>query len=132
RARNACRPLRGFGRHSRIVGGGAPRPRSLVLSERSPMEAIFFAALEMATAAQRAAFLDEACAGDEALRRRVERLLAAHPRAGDFLERPVVEAANVAALAPPHPPDESAASGSSPAQAQPPEYDPPLDFLAPS
>jgi serine/threonine protein kinase len=84
------------------------------MSERSPAEAIFFAALERATAAQRAAFLDEACAGDEGLRRRVERLLAAHGQAGDFLERPVAEATDLAAAAPR------------------PETGETLDFLAPS
>jgi hypothetical protein len=60
------------------------------VTEQSPAEAIFFAALQKATAAERAAFLDEVCAGDETLRRLVERLLAAHPHVGGFLERPVV------------------------------------------
>src|SRR5262245_1852483 len=68
------------------------------MSEPSPAEVIFFAALEKATAAERAAYLDEACAGKEALRRRVEALLAAHPQVGQFLERPVVEAEGLAAL----------------------------------
>jgi hypothetical protein len=68
------------------------------MTKRSPAEAIFFAALELATAADRAAFLEEACAGDQALRRRVERLLAAHPQVGGFLERPVAEAADLAGL----------------------------------
>src|SRR5690349_3611509 len=40
-------------------------------------ESLFAAALERATAAERRAFLDEACAGDVPLRQRVERLLAA-------------------------------------------------------
>jgi hypothetical protein len=43
--------------------------------------------------------LDEACAGNEALRRRVETLLAAHLQVGQFLERPVVEAEAVSVLA---------------------------------
>src|SRR5215470_3516139 len=85
-----------------------------VMTEPSPAEAIFFAALERATAAERAAFLGEACAGDEGLRRRVERLLAAHVQVGDFLERPVAEGADLAAHAPR------------------PEDGVPLDFLAPS
>jgi eukaryotic-like serine/threonine-protein kinase len=68
------------------------------MSEPSPAEAIFLAALEKTTAAERAAFLDEACAGDKVLRRRVERLLAAHTQVGDFLERPVHEAAGLDAL----------------------------------
>ena len=36
----------------------------------------------------RAAFLDEACRGDENLRRKVEALLRAHDRIGNFLEEP--------------------------------------------
>ncbi len=39
-------------------------------------------------ASDRAAALDEACAGDTALRKRVEALLSAHDRAGAFLENP--------------------------------------------
>jgi serine/threonine protein kinase len=38
--------------------------------------------------AERGAFLDRACAGDLALRRRVEALLTSNDRAGDFLEEP--------------------------------------------
>jgi len=37
---------------------------------------------------QRSAFLDDACAGDAALRQSVDALLAAHEEAGDFLESP--------------------------------------------
>jgi tetratricopeptide (TPR) repeat protein len=70
------------------------------MTERSPAEAIFFAALEKATPADRAAFLDEACGSDDALRCLVDRLLAGHAQVGDFLERPVLEAADLAVLAP--------------------------------
>ena len=80
------------------------------MTERSPAEAIFFAALEKGTAADRAAFLDEACGSDEGLRRRVERLLAAHPQVGDFLQRPVVGAADLAALAAQDTPESVAAT----------------------
>ena len=38
---------------------------------------------------QRAVFLAQSCAGDEALRRKVEALLVAHQNAGSFLEQPV-------------------------------------------
>ena len=38
----------------------------------------------------RAAFLDDACGGDEDLRRKVKALLAAHDRLGNFLEEPPV------------------------------------------
>lgn len=37
---------------------------------------------------QREAFLDKACAGNDALRRKVEALLGAHDRMGNFLEDP--------------------------------------------
>src|SRR5262245_16631648 len=59
------------------------------MTESSPVESIFFAALEKGTPAERAAYLDDACGGDGELRRQVERLLAAQPRAGEFLEPPV-------------------------------------------
>jgi serine/threonine protein kinase/tetratricopeptide (TPR) repeat protein len=44
-------------------------------------------------AGERAAFLDQACAGDEALRRELELLLRADREAGSFIEAPAVEAA---------------------------------------
>ena len=56
------------------------------MTEMSPAEQIFFAALEMVTPAEREAYLDSACAGQPELRARVDRLLAAHPRIGGFLE----------------------------------------------
>src|SRR5688572_33187771 len=40
---------------------------------------------------QREAFLKQACAGDEVLRREVESLLQAHEQAGSFLEAPAME-----------------------------------------
>src|SRR5262245_63653110 len=54
----------------------------------SSAELIFFAALEKASPAERAAYLDEACHGDSDLRRRVERLLEAQdePLAGNPAE----------------------------------------------
>ena len=58
------------------------------MSAASPVEDLFFAALQKPTAEERAAFLDAACGGDAGLRRRVERLLAAHPHAAGFLEEP--------------------------------------------
>src|SRR5262245_7720068 len=51
-------------------------------------ESCFAAALERPTAAERRAFLDEACAGDAGLRERVERLLAAHDKALGILDQP--------------------------------------------
>src|SRR5689334_8910221 len=43
--------------------------------------------------AERAAFLDQACAGDPALRRRVEVLLRAHDDPASLLDRPALERA---------------------------------------
>jgi serine/threonine-protein kinase len=51
------------------------------------VDRIFAAALERPLA-ERAAFLDAACAGEPGLRREVERLLAADERSATFLERP--------------------------------------------
>jgi hypothetical protein len=62
------------------------------------VEAIFFAALERTSAGERAAFLDQACAGDEDLRRRVDRLLAVQSHVGGFLELPVVPPADETGL----------------------------------
>src|ERR1043165_5227486 len=47
--------------------------------------ALFTEALKL-PAEKRAAYLDEACAGDGALRQRVEAFLLAHDQAGAFLE----------------------------------------------
>ncbi len=58
------------------------------MTEQSPAERIFFSALEKSTPEERAAYLDAACGEDAGLRHRVERLLEAHPMAGDFLEPP--------------------------------------------
>ncbi len=61
------------------------------MSTPSQVESIFFAALGKKTTAERAGYLDQACGDDAELRRRVERLLEAHPQAADFLARPAVE-----------------------------------------
>ena len=47
-------------------------------------ETIFEAVLDKSTPAERSAYLDEVCAGDAALRQRVEGLLLAHDRAAPF------------------------------------------------
>src|SRR5262249_38085701 len=59
------------------------------MATSSSAESIFFAALRKTSPAERAAYLDEACRGDADLRRRVERLLEAHPQVGSFLEQPL-------------------------------------------
>jgi len=51
---------------------------------------IFEAALERDDPAERGAYLDQACAGDADLRRRVEELLKAHFAPGTFLEAPAI------------------------------------------
>ncbi len=50
------------------------------------IERLYHDALELALG-QRAAFLDQACAGDDALRREVESLLASHDEAASFIEK---------------------------------------------
>ena len=60
-----------------------------VMSTNSPLEVIFFAALQKGASGERADYLDEVCAGDRELRMRVEKMLFAHVRAGSFLEVPV-------------------------------------------
>ena len=61
------------------------------------MDQIFHAAVERPPS-ERAAFLDEACAGDQSLHKQIEELLAAHDEAGSFIEQPAiaVEARSVA------------------------------------
>jgi eukaryotic-like serine/threonine-protein kinase len=58
-----------------------PQPGETAMVERS----IFIAALEKDDAAERAAYLEQACAGDVILRQRIERLLNVHERADRFL-----------------------------------------------
>jgi serine/threonine protein kinase len=55
------------------------------VTEMSPAETVFFAALAKVDPAERAAYLNEACGGDAELRRCVDRLLAVHPQVGSFL-----------------------------------------------
>jgi len=54
------------------------------------IERLYHAALEH-DEAERGSFLDEACAGDEALRREVDSLLAYSERSGTFIESPALE-----------------------------------------
>jgi serine/threonine protein kinase/Flp pilus assembly protein TadD len=69
------------------------------MSRSSSVETIFFAALGKEDAEERAAYLEAACTGDGDLRRVVERMLDAHPKASDFLESPA-QALAVAESAP--------------------------------
>jgi serine/threonine-protein kinase len=62
-------------------------------SERwKQVDNLFHAALERPPAA-RAEFLRQACAGDEALEREVQSLLASHQESGSFLKSPALEVA---------------------------------------
>lgn len=56
------------------------------MTQMTPAEAVFFASAALPEA-ERAAYLARACAGDDDLRCRVERMLAARPDVGDFLEQ---------------------------------------------
>jgi len=56
------------------------------------IDQLFLAALEH-EGEERAAFLDEACDGDELLRAEVESLIASHEQVDSFIERPAFEAA---------------------------------------
>src|SRR5262245_30879515 len=57
-------------------------------------EDIFLAAVEKKTPAERAAYLEEACGTDAALRAQVEGLLKNHDTAGSFLEPPLFKDAS--------------------------------------
>jgi len=75
------------------------------------LESIFSAALEKGSAEERAAFVNEACAGNDDLRLQVERLLNVVPKVGNFMEKPFattkdepgVDPARTAATLPPRP-----------------------------
>src|SRR3954468_15925719 len=56
------------------------------------VEAIFHSALERSIS-ERAAFLAQACAGDEQLRLEIESLIRAHERAEHFIEAPALDLA---------------------------------------
>ena len=57
----------------------------------SNVDDIYLAALERESAQERSAYLEDACAGNPELRRRVERLLEAQANIGSFLEAPAPE-----------------------------------------
>jgi WD40 repeat protein/serine/threonine protein kinase len=70
---------------------------------------LFAAALEKTDPAERAAFLEQACAGDAGLRARVEALLRSHEGAGNFLAGAAgVQETTHPAAPPPGPPPEGA------------------------
>src|SRR5262245_20850008 len=63
-----------------------------IVEKRSPnVDDIYLAALERESAEARSSYLEEACAGNPGLRRRVERLLEVQAKIGSFLEAPAPE-----------------------------------------
>src|SRR5262245_51232724 len=56
-------------------------------ADANKVRSLFLAAVEQHAPDRWAAFLDEACAGDEGLRQRVETLLMAHAEANSLLDR---------------------------------------------
>jgi len=58
------------------------------MSDITQVEAIYLEAVGRTDPAERAAYLESACSGDAELRGRVEALLAAHSKVGQFLESP--------------------------------------------
>ena len=56
--------------------------------ENDGYEMVVFTGATKVPRHERAAFLDKACGKDEELRHKVEALLSAHDRMGDFLEEP--------------------------------------------
>jgi len=54
------------------------------------VKSIFLAATEKESAAERSTYVNDVCAGDDGLQRRVEALLNAHENRRDFLDRPPI------------------------------------------
>ncbi len=67
------------------------------MSDKPPEQSIFLTALELATPAEREAYLRGACGSNEVLRAAVAELLAAHERAGNILDAPPVAAGGTVA-----------------------------------
>jgi serine/threonine protein kinase/Flp pilus assembly protein TadD len=61
------------------------------------IDTILAQAVDIASEPERRAYVDKACAGNDLLRGRVERLIANHFRAGSFLEQPVAGVETIAA-----------------------------------
>jgi hypothetical protein len=89
------------------------------------VQSVFLAAAEQPSPEARAAYLDQACGDDAALRRRVEELLRAHDDPGGFLSGPAVRLAAGAPGAKSHATDTQGGSAGDGAAAEP------LAFLGP-
>ena len=70
----------------------------MIMSQLDPrLERVFAEAIDIADIAERAAFVERACRGEEALQREVETLLEANSGAGDFMSFAlIVDAAKAA------------------------------------
>src|SRR5262249_39353592 len=66
-----------------------PRENLAMNKTADHTEPLFAAAVALATAQERAAYLDQACAGDPALRARLDALLRAHDQTGHLLDQPI-------------------------------------------
>lgn len=101
-----------------------------MVNDAPNVRSIFEQALELGSDAERATFLEDACAAQPDVRERVEALLRAHADAGSFLERPAWDTTPVdLATTPPDGSSMPSDSNVSPA-AQSPELS--LDFLTPA
>src|SRR5208282_1026336 len=81
--------------------------QSTMPSPQKREEALFRAAVELPPGAGRRAFLDQACAGDPALRQRLEALLAAHDEPDELLPTGAPAAKATMKLNVPDAPDEA-------------------------
>ncbi|HVX61471.1 MAG TPA: serine/threonine-protein kinase, partial [Pirellulales bacterium] len=88
---------------------------------------IFLCALEIDDPARRSEYLDQACAGDEMLRKQVDALIAAHERSGEFLDVPALKQMSGS---PQDPTDSGATCAEAGAGAEPEESE--LSFLDPT
>jgi eukaryotic-like serine/threonine-protein kinase len=79
-------------RGERLVMSPEPVAHMPIVMDWKRVEIVFADAAGLESGAERAAYLDRACAGDTALRGEVEAMLAAQVEAGDFLENPIVGA----------------------------------------
>ena len=62
------------------------------MSDKPQLDSLFEAAVQIESAAERAAFLDRACGDDLELRNQVEQLLQSDKQVGSFLAKPIAEA----------------------------------------
>src|SRR5262249_53711962 len=76
--------------HVALLCEGLPMTEPSLLQE-----SVFLQALELPSPAERAAYLERACAGKPELRAEVEALLRAHEKSGDLLDLPDAPAATV-------------------------------------